>query len=142
LALKYPPRLGDILMCEFPACFAPPEMVKLRPVIVISRNAQNNLGLATVVPLSTTAPVPPQDHHCEIEARYLPPSLGAQVQSAWVKADMVYTLSVNRLSLVQGPRNRQTGKRQYEQVRLDLTRLTLVKRCVANALVITPETFM
>ena len=117
-------------------------MVKLRPVIVVSRNAQNDRGLATVVPLSTTPPDPPQDHHCEIEARYLPPSLGAQVQSAWVKADMVYTLSVSRLSLVQGPRDPRTGKRQYEKARLDLNNLILVKRCIACALVITPGTFL
>ena len=36
MALKYPPRPGTLWMCDFDTGFKPPEMVKKRPVVVIS----------------------------------------------------------------------------------------------------------
>ena len=40
-------------MCDFRTGFKPPEMVKMRPVVVVSGK---RTGVGTVVPLSATAP--------------------------------------------------------------------------------------
>ena len=54
MALAFQPRPGTVVMCDF-AGYVLPEMVKVRPVVVIARNRKNR-QLVTVVPLSTTAP--------------------------------------------------------------------------------------
>ena len=53
MAINFHPRLGQVLYCDFKTGFRPPEMVKARPVVVLSRNHHE---LCTVVPLSGTEP--------------------------------------------------------------------------------------
>lgn len=134
IPLRFPPKSGDIVMCEFPECFAVPEMVKTRAVVVISRRAQHALGMATVVPLSSTEPDEIRDHHCLIPQRLLPKFMQATGAGRWIKGDMVYTFSIKRLSLPQAKRDRATGKRVYDTAKLDLEHLVMVRRCVASAL--------
>jgi uncharacterized protein YifN (PemK superfamily) len=57
-------------MCDFKG-YVVPEMVKIRPVVVVARNRKNR-KLVTVVPLSTTAPDALEDHHHELGANPLP----------------------------------------------------------------------
>ncbi|PRH81511.1 type II toxin-antitoxin system PemK/MazF family toxin [Arenimonas caeni] len=134
MALKYPPAVGSILVCEFPPCFSPPEMVKTRPVVVLSPKITGRPDLATVVPLSTTAPSQIESHHCKVPARMLPKSLQATAGDRWAKCDMVYTLHVSRLSPVKGKRDRVTGKRDYEHAKVDLATLQELRRCAAAGL--------
>lgn len=141
IPLLYPPKTGDIVMCEFPACFEMPEMVKTRAVVVISRRSQHRLGLAAIVPLSSTEPNPILEHHCQIPVRLLPKFMQATGGPRWAKGDMVYTLSTKRLSLPTTHRDKRTGKRAYDQARLDLEHLQLVRRCVASALLISADIF-
>ncbi len=48
------PQVGSTLICNYGTGFVAPEMVKRRPVVVISR-LRRRADLCTVVPLSTTA---------------------------------------------------------------------------------------
>ncbi|QQG36900.1 MAG: type II toxin-antitoxin system PemK/MazF family toxin [Micavibrio aeruginosavorus] len=43
------PNKGSILLCDFNHGFVAPEMVKRRPVIVISPKIHGRVGLCTVV---------------------------------------------------------------------------------------------
>jgi len=56
MAINEHPVSGTILMCNFAPGFQQPEMVKRRPVIVISPKISRRPNLCTVVALSTTAP--------------------------------------------------------------------------------------
>lgn len=141
-SLQFPPKLGDIVMCEFPDCFGPPEMVKTRAVIVISPRRQNECGLATVVPLSNSAPEKVCDHHCQIPVKLLPKHLQATGGARWAKCDMLYTLSTKRLFLVSRGRDPQTKKRVYDTARIDLEHIQAVRRCISAALVISPDIFL
>ncbi|WP_432431527.1 type II toxin-antitoxin system PemK/MazF family toxin [Chelatococcus daeguensis] len=95
-----------MLICDFDSGFREPEMVKRRPVVVISPRLKRRTGLVSVVPLSTTPPDPIEDYHCEVR---MEPPLPTPFDSptAWVKADMPYTVGFQRLELVR------TGRDQY-----------------------------
>jgi len=56
-----------VLMCDFTG-FKPPEMVKQRPVVVVSPRYRRHTGVCLVVPLSTVAPPEIEPHHFEIPA--------------------------------------------------------------------------
>ena len=141
MGLQFPPSVGDIVMCAFPDCFEPPEMVKTRAVIVISPKLAGRAGLAAIVPLSNTAPDPVREYHCEIPARLLPKCMQATGGARWAKCDMVYTLSIARLSLAMGKRNPQTKQRTYDKARLDLEHINKVRRCLALSLGIGRQLF-
>lgn len=73
----------------------PPEMVKTRPVVVVSSKESHARGVCTVVPLSTTQPHPAESWHCEIRRFPVP---GFQTpEMMWAKCDMVSTVGFVRL---------------------------------------------
>lgn len=142
VALQYLPNVGEIFMCEFPECFRAPEMVKHRPVIVVSPFLPGRSRLVNVVPISMTAPSPVQPYHCRIATGLLPRPLQEEAGERWAKCDMVYTLCIDRLSLVRGARSRAAGgKRSYHTGRLDLAHLQAVRRAIAAGMGIGPELF-
>ena len=110
-------------MCDFRG-YVVPEMVKVRPVVVLARNRKNR-QLVTVVPLSTTAPTVLEDHHHELSANPLPARPGVR---CWAKCDMVATVSLARLDRVKGP------KRQYVVPVLPNADFEAIRQAVANAL--------
>jgi len=132
MPLPHHPKIGDVLICEFPDCFAEPEMVKARPVVVVSKQLPGRPKLCTVVPLSTTAPVPPQPYHCEVATADIPPPFASPTK--WVKADMVYTFSLDRLSRFKLRGRDADGKRMYRTGRLSIEDLAMVKECVKKGL--------
>lgn len=104
LPLNFHPRPGALLMCDFSG-FQVPEMIKVRPVVVISpRRRRRSSGLCTVVPLSTKAPNPVEPFHHRMDPRSVPVELGPE--QSWAKCDMLYTVSLKRLSRVKGPAGR------------------------------------
>ena len=107
MAISFHPVQGTILMCNF-AGFQAPEMVKTRPVIILSRH-RTGPGLSAVVPISTTEPRFLEPWHVEVPLDELPASL--RKSRCWVKCDMVYTLSDSRLDRVR-IRHRD-GRRVY-----------------------------
>ncbi|MBM3084813.1 type II toxin-antitoxin system PemK/MazF family toxin [Chelatococcus daeguensis] len=132
MPLKFHPEPGTVLICDFDSGFREPEMVKRRPVVVISPRLKRRTGLVSVVPLSTTPPDPIEDYHCEVR---MEPPLPKPFDSptAWVKADMLYTVGFQRLELVRTGRD-QYGKRKYLTPVLAPAELARIQHCVLVAL--------
>jgi uncharacterized protein YifN (PemK superfamily) len=87
-----------MLLCDFATGFRPPEMVKMRPVVILSRDYRN-WQTCSVVPLSTVVPVERRGTTHELPAsKYL--FLNA---STWAKCDMVTSVSRERLFLLRDP---------------------------------------
>ena len=113
MALTFHPHPGDVLVCNFNTGFHPPEMVKVRPVVVISQRHRRVAEVLTVVPLSTTQPIPMEDHHYQVDASGLPGNFS--LNPTWAKCDMVVSVGVWRLDQIKvreygGTRTYHTGK--------------------------------
>lgn len=110
--MMFHPEPGTILVCDFTG-FREPEMIKRRPVVVVSPRLKRRAGLLTVAPLSTTAPQQCMDYHCMVP---IDPPLPEPFDSpmVWVKGDMIYNVGFSRLELVRTGRDK-TGKRKYVQ---------------------------
>jgi len=132
MTLAYHPKPGAFLLCRYEPGFVKPEMVKLRPVVVITPRLRRRDGLCTVVPLSLTAPNHIEAYHCELD---LDPLLPApwDAPKAWVKADMFSTVGFHRLSPIGIGRDHE-GKRQYLNRRVSNAELAEIQRCVLHAL--------
>lgn len=98
MALTFCPRPGALLICDFDSGFKVPEMIKKRPVVVISPRRRRSMQLCTVVPLSTAVPRPVDRFHHRMDPRSVPVGLGAR--ESWAKCDMLYTVSLARLDRV------------------------------------------
>jgi uncharacterized protein YifN (PemK superfamily) len=87
MAITYHPKPGTIVLCNYDTGFAPPEMVKRRPAVVVSPQTHTRAGLCTVVPLSTTPPKPVLAYHCLV---VIDPPLPDPwtAKEAWVTCDM------------------------------------------------------
>ncbi len=87
--LLYHPRCGEILYCDF-SYQTEPEMVKTRPVVVVSRKHKS---LCTVVPLSGTRPEPiePWNRMLIHVPSFLPQ------HDWWIKCDCITTVALFRL---------------------------------------------
>jgi mRNA interferase MazF len=110
MALAFAPERGAIIICDYTG-FKPPEMVKRRPVVVISPKISVRSRLCTVVPLSGDAPNPEMPYHRRI---ILSPPLPYpwELREVWAKCDMVFASGFDRLDLIRLPRERGK-KRQY-----------------------------
>jgi len=96
MAIKYHPEQGAIVICDFTG-FVKPEMIKRRPVVVVSPRFRDRPGLCTIVPCSTTKPLKMQPYHFELNTD--PPLPDPYSMSpCWVKCDMIYAVSLSRLS--------------------------------------------
>jgi mRNA interferase MazF len=131
MSLKFHPSIGAVLRCDFDPGFRPPEMVKRRPVIVISPRLRRREGLCTVVPLSQTSPWTVMPYHCEVrpEPRLPPPY---DCETHWVKADMVATVGFHRLSAWFI--GKVSGARNYIYPMISEQELERVRNCVRHAL--------
>lgn len=112
VSLRYPVAPRTILLCDFSkGGFRPPEMVKLRPAVVLVGRLPRRDNLHTVVPLSGTPSDPRVLYHCRLE---FPEPLPDPFQQTvwWVKADMLATVGFERLDLFRTGRD-QSGKRKY-----------------------------
>ena len=132
MPLKYHPKIGALLICDYGTGFVVPEMVKRRPVVVVSPRLRHRNELASVVPLSTSAPDYIADYHCKIEFDPLLPA-PFDAPSMWVKADMLATVGFHRLNLIRTGRD-QYGKRRYLTVGLGDDDLQRVQVCIRHAL--------
>ena len=108
-------------------------MVKRRLAVTISPKLKRRNDLVTVVPLSTTAPVPLCDWHCPITIA--PPEPWDEAPR-WAKCDMVATVGYFRLNLPY-EKHPITGARKYVQIELDDETVAAIRRSAAVALGIT-----
>lgn len=126
MPLTFHPGPGAIVICDFSTGFRPPEMVKVRPVVVISPRRRTT-QLATVVPLSSTAPVPAEPWHYRLPPGVYPPARGP----IWAKCDMVATVSFDRFDRV---RVKSGGTRTYHTFQLGSADLAAILAAVRAAL--------
>jgi mRNA interferase MazF len=128
------PKKGSILRCDFEPGFISPEMVKRRPVIVISPAIENHRpGLCTVVALSTTAPYRIMPYHAQITLSSPLPKPYDQETTLWVKGDMVNTVGFHRLNLLRFEK-KQNGTRSYYLSTLSNDQLKTVQSCILHGI--------
>ncbi len=132
MAIREHPPIGTILICDFDSDFRLPEMVKVRPVVVISPKISGRPGLCTVVALSTTQPNPILPFHAELSIN---PKLPApwDADSVWVKGDMIYAAALHRLNFVRVGKD-TSGRRRYRYDALAADQLKLVRTLVLRSL--------
>ncbi|WP_082585501.1 type II toxin-antitoxin system PemK/MazF family toxin [Hydrogenophaga sp. Root209] len=118
-ALPYHPKQGEVLRCDFSG-LVPPEMDKVRWVVVLSPKFVGRRNLATVIPLSTTPPPAIEAFHVKLDKDPAPNASGDDV---WAKCDMVMTVSFARLSAYWT--SKDGGRRNY--VSLHISPLELGK---------------
>ena len=113
--------------------FRPPEMVKRRPAVVITGRLPRRNNLHTVVPLSGTPSDERNLYHCRLELPApLPEPFGETIW--WVKADMIATVSLDRLDLFRTGRD-QHGRRKYRtNLRVSEDHFALIKTAICHAL--------
>lgn len=135
MALKYPPKRAQVILCDFSkGGFKPPEMVKRRPCVILADRLPHRDGLANVVPLSGTPPPHSTcDYQCQITfEEYLPAPFDGNLDW-WVKADMITTVSYDRLDLFRTGRD-QSNKRKYYAAKLTKEQFEAVQETVQRAL--------
>lgn len=132
MSIQAHPDIGTILMCDYGTGFVIPEMVKRRPVVVISPRIAARPGLCTVVPLSLTAPDPVMQFHCQID---LPDQLPdwMQKKDVWVKADMMAAVSLGRLDFIRLAKDKR-GRRIYCYAPLSCGHLKKIRASVLAGL--------
>jgi uncharacterized protein YifN (PemK superfamily) len=132
MAIKEHPPIGTVLICNFDAGFKLPEMVKRRPVIVISPKIAGRPGLCTVVALSTTPPNPRMPFHEQISLTpKLPPPWHAETM--WIKGDMIYAIGFHRLDFIRLGKD-AAGKRLYGFTVITAEQLKLVRTLVLKSI--------
>lgn len=129
MPLLYYPSPGEIVLCRYDDVVIEPEMRKIRPAVVVGPRLRRRGRLVTVVPLSTTAPEPPEDYHCRIElSELLPAPFESPIM--WAKCDMVAAVSLARLDRFRESRPRRGGSRRWITGRLTPDQLLAVQRSV------------
>ncbi|TSK07036.1 MAG: hypothetical protein FPO08_10425 [Geobacter sp.] len=131
MALSFHPKPGMVLMCDFSKGFRPPEIVKVRPVVVISPRPRRRTQLCTVIPLSSTAPSPVEPHHHKLDPASLPQALAGT--ETWAKCDLIMTVCLDRLDRVKG-RDPKTGQRLYTTSEVTAADFDAIQGAVVAAL--------
>lgn len=123
--LRFHPRAGTLLMCDFRG-MVPPEINKRRPVIVVTPRLQYRDRMATVVPTSTSEPKHPQPYHVELSRNYFPGE--DPTKRVWAKADLVCSVSFERLDRFM------LGPRRYEAPMISTADLEAVRQGILSGL--------
>lgn len=123
MPITFHPRAGCVLECNFDG-FVQPEIVKTRPVVIVSPKWLQRHRLYTVVPLSTTEPNPIEKFHHKLAKDPMPNS----VETVWAKCDMLYTVSVDRLDRFK------VGRGLYKTSAVSDEDLSAIKACIKYAL--------
>ncbi|HGX94087.1 MAG TPA: hypothetical protein ENK35_12310 [Candidatus Tenderia sp.] len=131
MPLTFHPKPGMVLICDFNTGFKAPEMIKRRPVVVISPRPRRSTQLCTIVPLSTTAPNPVEPFHHRMAPRSLPGKLARR--ETWAKCDMLATVSLERLDRVMVGKD-AGGRRIYVAKQVVAEDLEAIRRGVMIAL--------
>lgn len=128
MPLQFHPATGTIVICDFGTGFVAPEMIKVRPVVIVSPRFRNRPGLCTVVPLSSTEPSPLELYHHPLSAGAYPPARGPM----WAKCDMLSTVSLVRLDRIKV--RGIGGKREYVTFQMPLNDMAAILTGVRFAL--------
>jgi mRNA interferase MazF len=123
MSLRFYPRMGTVLVCDFSA-FVKPEMTKVRPVVVVSPKLPYRSEIVAVVPLSTTAPRRELPYCYRLQTNYHPDE--PDDKPCWAKADMVVNIAPARLEGFKIGRRRWIYPQMTEE---DLTGVRLAIAC-------------
>ena len=129
MPICFQPAPGTILNCDFRG-YVVPEIVKPRQVVVLWKH-KSVAKLVYIVPLSTTPPLDP-DLAFELKR---PPllRLGQDPNTRiWVKCDLVYTVSTERLSMPVNRKSRRTSA--PININISTPDLMEIRKLVAKAL--------
>lgn len=121
MGLQFHPRAGQIFVCDFSG-FREPEMIKPRPVIVVSPRLPYRSDIVAVVPISLTEPRHALPFCYRLSRNYHPEE--SDDLPSWAKADMVMNLGLYRLSAFK------VGRRQYAYPTLTEGDLRAVRHAV------------
>lgn len=121
MAIRFHPRAGQVLVCDFFG-FKEPEMVKPRPVIVVSPRLPHRNGIVAIVPISLTEPRHSLPYCFRLSKNYRPDE--ADDLPSWAKADMIMNLGLHRLN------GFKVGRRQWEYPQLTPEDLAGVRHAV------------
>lgn len=131
MTLNIHPAPGTIVICDFKG-MVEPEITKRRPAIVVSPRFRNRSRLCTIVPLSTTPPIPPEKYHYKLYMdEPLPEPYNAPMH--WVKADMLYTVAFSRLSLPFEGKD-ASGNRLYTVRIINPEEMEKVQSCILHGI--------
>jgi uncharacterized protein YifN (PemK superfamily) len=131
MGIQFHPGQGTILICDFDG-MKPPEMVKRRPVVVVSPRLRKREGLCAIVPLSSTEPKDVAPYHFKL---HVTPPLPEPYSNTfhWVKADMIYTVGFSRLFMPFDGKD-DSGKRRYDIRVIDKADLIKIQGCILHSL--------
>ncbi|MCB1386198.1 MAG: type II toxin-antitoxin system PemK/MazF family toxin [Nitratireductor sp.] len=121
MGIQFFPRAGQVLVCDFRG-FEAPEMIKRRPVIIISPRLPNRGEIVTVVPISTTEPLRELPFTVRLSKNYHPDEDDGL--ACWAKCDMLMNLSIQRLD------GFKVGRRRWQYPQLTGDDLQAVRRGV------------
>ena len=124
MSITFHPKAGAVLVCDFRG-YIEPEIIKTRPVVVISPNHMRRPGLVTVIPLSTTAPLHMEDYHYLLHGNPVP---GSDAKVVWAKCDLVATVSIERLD------RKKVGRGRYAVGHVSMELVRAMRRCAAISL--------
>ncbi len=125
MGLNFYPRSGQIFVGDF-TDLKPPEINKKRPVIVISPKLPYRSELATIVPISTTAPRHSLPFVHKLAKNYTP--WGIETDDCWAKCDLVMNISLRRMSAFK------VDRRKYIYPTLSPEDLAAVRKAVLAGL--------
>ena len=132
MPLKFHPKTGTIVICDYNTGFISPEMTKRRLAMIISPQFKKRNNLCTIVPFSTTPPKVTMPYHYLLRLNpTLPPPYNSPEQ--WVKADMLATVSFRRLSLPFSGKG-MDGKRQYIKRVIQGYDFESIQKCMLSAI--------
>lgn len=129
--LRFEPAPGQLLVCNFSLGFREPEIVKIRPVIVVSPKQHERRKVFTVVPISSQPPTKIKPYHLKLPNRTVP---SKKYEVAWVKGDLVQTVALHRLDRFK------VGRDHYTAPCISAELLRDVRRCVLHATGMAPLT--
>jgi mRNA interferase MazF len=121
MALLFHPRAGQVFVCDFTG-FKEPEMVKPRPVIIVSPRLPYRSEIAAIVPISLTPPRHNLPFCYRLSKNYHPDE--PDDLPCWAKADLLLNIGTYRLSAFK------VGRRKYAYPTLTPEDLGNVRRAV------------
>lgn len=125
MGLTFHPHPGHVLICDFRG-FEAPEIIKVRPVLVISSRLPHRSGLVTVVPISLTPPRFDVDYVVPLSKNYHPSE--GDDRPCWAKCDLLANVALHRLDRFK------VGRRDYVAPKASDHDLDRVRQGVIRAL--------
>lgn len=123
--LQFHPHAGTLVMCDFRGNIAP-EIIKRRPVIVVTPRLPYRSHLCMIVPTSTTPADHPQPYHVRLSRNYHPKE--EDDLAVWAKCDLVQSVSMRRLDRFK------VGHRKYYCPKISAEDLKAVRAGLLHAL--------